>query len=50
LNAVARAEQQFEELKVQFPKAREFMDYFEKQWVGNMRMWVTGFQNIPHVG
>jgi hypothetical protein len=30
--------------------AREFMDYFEKQWAGNMRMWVTGFRNIPHVG
>jgi hypothetical protein len=24
------------------------MDYFKKQWVGNMTMWVTGFYNILH--
>jgi hypothetical protein len=26
------------------------MDYFEKQWVGNMSIWITGFRNIPHAG
>jgi hypothetical protein len=29
---------------------KEFMDYFEKQWVGTMSMWITGFRNIPHAG
>jgi hypothetical protein len=29
-NAVTRAEQKFEDLKLQFPMARKFMDYFEK--------------------
>jgi (2Fe-2S) ferredoxin len=50
LNALSRAEQQFEELKIQFPMAKDFMDYFEKQWIGNMRMWVIGFRNILHAG
>ena len=48
-NAVAHAEQKFFDFKAQFSMFKEFVDYFEKQWMGNMSMWVIGFQNIPHV-
>jgi hypothetical protein len=40
-NAVALMEQKFEDLKLQFPMAREFMDYFEKQWGG-------GYENVGY--
>jgi hypothetical protein len=50
LNVVTHAEEKFQEFKIQFPALKDFMDYFERQWVGHMSMWVTGFRNIPHAG
>jgi hypothetical protein len=49
-NAVEHAKQQYEELRLQFPEAAPFFEYFTKQWLGKANMWVTGFRNILHAG
>jgi hypothetical protein len=49
-NAVEYAKQGYEDLKLQFPQAVGFFEYFTKQWMGKVDMWVTGFRNIPHAG
>jgi hypothetical protein len=49
-NAVEHAKQAYEDLRLQFPHAVGFFEYFTKQWICKADMWVTGFRNIPHAG
>lgn len=40
----------YERLKTSVPTADAFWSYVDKEWLPKIRMWVTGFRNIPHAG